>query len=217
MKIHKEGYPTIFIVFMFLLLLLSGLKFAGVPEWLWYAFWGLSLAFFLFIVSFFRSPKRVVEAAANQLIAPADGTVVIIGEVEEPEYFNDKRLQISIFMSPLNVHVNWIPFSGLVKYFKYHPGKYLYARLPKASTDNERTTLVVEADNGRDYMVRQIAGLLARRIVHYKKKGELVTRGEEFGFIKFGSRVDVFLPLGSKVLVELNQRVSGKETILAEW
>ncbi len=217
MTIHKEGYPSIFIVFTLLLIILYSLKFLGLNPVVYYSLWAIGVIFLTFIVSFFRLPNRTVRADANQITAPADGEIVIIDEVEEPEYFADKRIQVSIFMSPLNVHANWVPATGVVKYFKYHPGKYLFARLPKASTENERTTLVIKAENEKEYLVRQIAGLVARRIVHYRKKDDVARRGEEFGFIKFGSRVDVFLPLGTNILVEMNQKVKGKETILAEW
>jgi phosphatidylserine decarboxylase len=151
----------------------------------------------------------------NQIICPADGKVVVIEEAQENEYFKDKRLQISVFMSPINVHVNRNPISGIVKFFKYHPGKYLVAWDPKSSTDNERTTVVVENSNGVPVLFRQIAGALARRIVWYVKEGDQVEQGKEFGFIKFGSRVDVFLPVGTQVNVNLGDKVKGGVTVLA--
>jgi phosphatidylserine decarboxylase len=150
------------------------------------------------------------------VLCPADGKVVVIEETEEPEFLKDKRIQVSVFMSPVNVHVNRNPISGVVKYFKYHPGKYLVAWHPKSSTENERTTVVTENKVGQQVLFRQIAGALARRIVWYVKEGDKVEQGEQFGFIKFGSRVDVFLPLGSKINVEIGEVVKGGTTILAE-
>ena len=150
------------------------------------------------------------------IIAPADGKVVVIEEVEEPEYFKDKRMQVSIFMSPFNVHVNRSPTDSLVKYFKYHPGKYLVAWHPKSSTENERTTVVFESKTGVEYLCRQIAGAAARRIVWYVEDKKVFNQGEDFGFIKFGSRVDIFLPLGTKINVELNQKSIGGQTVIAE-
>jgi phosphatidylserine decarboxylase len=153
----------------------------------------------------------------TQLICPADGKIVIVEEVEEPEYFQGKRLQVSVFMSPLNVHVNRYPTSGKIKFYKYHPGKYLVAWHPKSSTLNERTTVVLEHANGKEVLVRQIAGAVARRIVCYAKEGETVKQNQELGFIKFGSRVDLFLPLDAKVIVRPEQIVKGGQTVIAEW
>jgi len=169
------------------------------------------------VLYFFRMPKRKFTENDNQLISPCDGKIVIIEEVEEPEYFQGKRLQVSVFMSPLNVHVNRYPSSGKVKYYKYHPGKYLLAWNPKSSILNERTTVVLEHENGKEVLVRQIAGTVARRIVCYSKEGDNVKQNEELGFIKFGSRVDLYLPVGTKVLVDINQVVKGGVTALAEW
>jgi phosphatidylserine decarboxylase len=151
------------------------------------------------------------------VIAPADGKMVIIEDVEEPEYFKGKRLQLSIFMSPLNVHVNRNPVTGTVKFFKYHPGKYLVAWHPKSSTLNERTTVVVENEAGIPVLYRQIAGAVARRIRWYIKEGDPVVQGQEYGFIKFGSRIDIFLPVGTKVNVNINDKVRGGETVLATF
>ena len=169
------------------------------------------------ILYFFRIPKRKFTENDNQLISPCDGKIVIIEEVEEPEYFQGKRLQVSVFMSPLNVHVNRYPINGKIKFYRYHPGEYLVAWHPKSSTLNERTTVVLEHANGKEVLVRQIAGLLARRIVCYSKEGESVKQNDELGFIKFGSRVDLYLPLDAKVLVKHNQVVKGGVTALSEW
>lgn len=174
----------------------------------------VSFVFWLMIVSFFRLPHRKMTYGDTLVIAPADGKVVVIEETEEPEYFKDRRLQISIFMSPANVHVNRNPVSGTIRLSKYHAGKYLVAWHPKSSTENERHTVVIGSSHG-DILVRQIAGAMARRIVNYSKEGTVVKQNEEMGFIKFGSRVDVFLPLGTPVKVQLNQAVKGGQTILA--
>jgi phosphatidylserine decarboxylase len=213
MKIHKEGYRLIFIVFFFTLILNT----------VWYLNYpknklslGLSIFSMLvcaFIVSFFRNPKRLIPMGENNVIAPADGKVVVMEEVMETEYFNEKRMQVSIFMSPANVHVNRSPIDGEVKYFKYHPGRYLVAWHPKSSTDNERTSLVIENESF-SVLVRQIAGKLARRIVYYVEQGDEIERGEEFGFIKFGSRIDMFLPLNTDIHVNLGQKVRGGETVI---
>jgi phosphatidylserine decarboxylase len=172
--------------------------------------------FFATIVQFFRSPILHISKNESQVLCPADGKVVVIEETDEPEFLKDRRIQLSVFMSPVNVHVNRNPISGVVKYFKYHPGKYLVAWHPKSSTENERTTVVTENSEGTQVLFRQIAGALARRIVWYVKEGDVVEQGQQFGFIKFGSRVDIFLPLGTKINVELNQVVKGGRTVLAE-
>lgn len=217
MTIHKEGYTTIAlsILFIFLLNAFVDYKYADVI-WLRWIIYLLSLVLFLTVLQFFRNPKRSFTSGENLIICPADGKVVVIEETEEGEYFKDKRLQVSIFMSPVNVHINRNPISGVVKFFKYHPGKYLAAWNPKSSTENERTTVVVEHQSGVPVLFRQIAGALARRIVWYVKEGDNVEQGKEFGFIKFGSRVDIFLPIGTKVNLQLNQIVKGGITVLAE-
>lgn len=176
---------------------------------------GTVLLFFL-IVQFFRNPKRNTEINTSHILAPVDGKVVVIEEVFEKEYFNDKRLMVSVFMSPINVHVTRHPIGGVVKYSKYHPGKYLVAWHPKASEENERTTVVVENDVVGEILYRQIAGALAKRIVNYAKVGEEVVQGSDSGFIKFGSRVDVFLPLGTEIDVKLNQKVKGGISLIAK-
>jgi len=217
MTIHKEGYTTIAltILFIFIINAFVDYKYYDVT-WLRWFIYIFSAALFLIVLQFFRNPTRSFSAGENLVICPADGKVVVIEETEEGEYFKDKRLQVSIFMSPVNVHINRNPISGIVKFFKYHPGKYLAAWNPKSSTENERTTTVVEHKNGTPVLFRQIAGALARRIVWYVKEGDQVVQAEQFGFIKFGSRVDVFLPVGTKVSVELNQVVKGGITTLAE-
>ncbi|MFO7638061.1 MAG: phosphatidylserine decarboxylase family protein [bacterium] len=176
-----------------------------------------SLLIFVFILRFFRKPSRIFRPDNNTVFSPADGTIVAIEEVYEPEYFRDKRLLVSVFMSVWNVHINWYPVTGKVKYFRYHPGKYLLARHPKSSELNERTSLVLETGNNHEVMVRQIAGIVARKIVFYPEEGQLAQSGDEMGFIKFGSRVDVYLPLSSKVVVNLNDKVKGKLSPLAVW
>ena len=176
----------------------------------------LSFILFAIIVQFFRSPFFNISTDETLVLCPADGKVVVIEETEETEFLKDKRIQLSVFMSPVNVHVNRNPIAGVVKYFKYNPGKYLVAWHPKSSTENERTTIAVENSAGVTVLFRQIAGALARRIVWYVKEGDVVEQGQQFGFIKFGSRVDVFLPLGSEIKVNIGDVVKGGRTILAE-
>ncbi|MBK0383214.1 phosphatidylserine decarboxylase family protein [Pedobacter sp. SD-b] len=216
MTIHKEGYTSLAICILFIFVSNAIIHYY-LPDitwfiWLWY---GISVFLFLTILQFFRSPLRKWNTNNLQIICPADGKVVVIEETEETEFFKDRRIQISVFMSPVNVHINRNPISGVVKYFKYHPGKYLVAWNPKSSTENERTTTVVENEKGFQILYRQIAGALARRIVWYVKEGDPVKQSEQFGFIKFGSRVDVFLPLGSKINVNLNEIVKGGISVLA--
>ncbi len=215
--LHKEGKATIMLTLVFLFLLNAGIEFffSG-NDIVINIFLGLSVAFLIIILQFFRNPTIVTEQNEHHVISPADGKVVVIEEVEEGEYFKDKRIQVSVFMSPFNVHVNRNPIGGVVKYFKYHPGKYLVAWHPKSSTENERTTTVIENKSRTQILFRQIAGALAKRIVWYVKEGQPMEQGAEMGFIKFGSRVDIFLPIGTKVNVEINQVVKGGKTILAE-
>ena len=217
MKIHNEGFKIITLFF----LLLAGIDFVliyFIPiTWIWSILVGASVIFFYLIVSFFRVPKRAVTIDGNKILAPSDGKVVVIEEVQETEYLNDKYTQISIFMSPLNVHCQWYPINGIVKYFKYHPGKYLVAWHPKSSAENERTTIVVEDLEGRKILFRQIAGAVARRIVYFGKEGEEARQDKEAGFIKFGSRIDVFIPLKSTINVKINQNVVGSQTVLATF
>lgn len=213
-SIHREGGTSIALSIVFFGLMYFIATFFK-DTFLYYLFIGVGLAIFLIILQFFRVPVRNTAINPNHIIAPADGKVVVIEEVVETEYFKGPRRQVSIFMSPINVHVNFNPLSGMVSYFKYHPGKYLVAWDPKSSTDNERTTVVVKHGNGTEVLFRQIAGALARRICWYVKEGDKVTQGAEFGFIKFGSRVDVFLPLDAKVLVNIGDRPVGGETVIA--
>lgn len=217
MTIHKEGYTSIALCILFIFVLNAVIDFylpqARVLKWAVYV---LSFLLFITILQFFRNPVFSVTPDETMVLCPADGKVVVIEETEETEYFHDKRIQISIFMSPVNVHVNRNPVGGIVRYFKYHPGKYLVAWHPKSSTENERTTVVVENKAGISVLFRQIAGAMARRIVWYVKEEDAVEQGAPFGFIKFGSRVDVFLPLGTSVKVELGQAVRGGRTVLAE-
>lgn len=213
--IHKEGYRIIASTII-LLLAINYLVSLSEINWLITLIQIATLIVLVLVVQFFRNPKRVVTAKENEVVAPADGKIVVIEEVEEPEFFKDKRIQVSIFMSPVNVHVNRYPINGTVKYSKYHPGKYLVAWHPKSSTLNERTTVVVENDKIA-LLFRQIAGAVARRIVLYAKKDAIAKKGEDYGFIKFGSRVDVFFPLGTKINVEMNQVVKGNKTVLATY
>ncbi len=215
MRIHREGRNTIL-----LLSLLIAIK----------LFWAFSIsaalgifallvsfAFMIFILRFFRYPERPVSASVqeNEVLAPCDGKVVVIEKVFEPEFYKAERIQVSVFMNPNNVHVNWCSIAGKILFAKYHPGKHLVAWHPKSSTDNERTTIVIENDQKKSILLRQIAGAVARRVVYYMKEGMTVSKGQELGFIKFGSRMDLFLPLDAKINVQLNQIVEGNGTIIA--
>lgn len=212
-RIHKEGRSILWIAAIVLLTL-------NVAVWRWapIAFWPLatlSTVFYLIVLQFFRNPLREVLVTDNNLIyAPADGKICVIEETVEGEYFKDKRIQVSIFMSPFNVHVNRNPVSGVVHYFRYHPGKYLVAWHPKSSTENERTTIVYNLGK-TEILMRQIAGALAKRIKWYVNEGDKVEQGRDMGFIKFGSRVDLFLPLDAKIEVEMDQQVKGNKTVVA--
>lgn len=216
MRIHKEGNRTILLTFAALLLFSfladhyidsRAVILAGII---------LLFSFFIFIVSFFRKPEREPVVKPGEVLSPCDGKVVVIEETEEPEYFKGRRIQVSIFMSPLNVHVNYNPVSGLVKYVKYHPGKHLVAWHPKSSVENERSSVVI-TDGKNQILIRQIAGTVARRIVTYSKEGEQAKAGEELGFIKFGSRVDLFFPVDSEIAVSLNQQVTGALTVIGRF
>ncbi len=218
MTLHKEGTASILLAILFgAIVNFSTYYFA--PNTTWLQIFGIVLSAFILIIilQFFRKPLFDVQQNDAILLAPADGKVVVIEEVEETEYFKDKRIQVSIFMSPFNVHINRNPVSGIVKYAKYHPGLYLVAWHPKSSTENERTTVVYESSKGVQLLMRQIAGALARRIVYYVKEGDRVEQGSEMGFIKFGSRVDLFLPLGTKIDVKLNDVVKGGKTSIASF
>ncbi|MFK7814486.1 MAG: phosphatidylserine decarboxylase family protein [Maribacter sp.] len=212
---HKEGQKIIIATFFIVsAIVLASQYFLDIP-WLRWVLQIGSIAILVLILQFFRNPKRTVNPSFDELLAPVDGKVVVIEEVEETEYFKDKRRQVSIFMSPINVHVTRYPASGTVKYSKYHPGKYLVAWHPKASTDNERTTVVINTPKFGEILYRQVAGALARRIVNYAEEGESVQQGADAGFIKFGSRVDLFLPLDCSIAVKLDQKVTGAKTCIA--
>jgi phosphatidylserine decarboxylase len=218
MTIHKEGYRMLTLLALMVISVLIGVCYLF-PNLAWlHMSVGIGGGIiFLIVLQFFRSPKRKLVISSRSIVCPADGKVVAIEEVEEPEYFNgEKRLQISVFMSPLNVHLNRYPISGNVVYSKYHPGKFLVAWHPKSSTENERNTVVIDTEFGVTVLIRQIAGFLARRIVWYCHEGDAVKQGDELGFIKFGSRVDLFLPLEAKVKVEIDEKVKGGISVLAE-
>ena len=219
MTLHREGYLIMAVGLTLLTAIQIGNYFLfTVTGWLW-LFLLLSLGALVMaylIIQFFRIPARTCVYTDKDIMCPADGKVVVIEEVEENEYFQDKRIQISIFMSPLNVHANYNPISGLVKYVKYHPGLFLVAWHPKSSTDNERSTFVIEHSSGKEVLFRQIAGAVARRICYYVQPGQQVKTGDEFGFIKFGSRIDLFLPLDSKINVKIGDITKAKLTKLGE-
>jgi phosphatidylserine decarboxylase len=218
MTIHREGYQSIGIatIIFGIINVISFAFLSGSLPWLAAMIFIVTLALVLFIISFFRIPKRVHTFDDNKIICPADGKVVVIEEITDVEYFNDKRIQVSIFMSPANVHVNRNPINGNVKYSQYHKGKYLVAWHPKSSTENERHSVVIENSKGI-ILVKQIAGALAKRICNYLSVGQQVKQNEELGFIKFGSRVDVLLPLNATINVQLEQVVQGGVTVLATF
>jgi phosphatidylserine decarboxylase len=219
MKFHKEGIPTLIVTILFSVVIIatSRLLLSPYPVAHWFSYL-LSAFLLIVVVQFFRHPTREHKIHDNEIIAPADGEVVVIEETEETEYFKDKRIQISIFMSPINVHVNRYPIGGEVVHAKYFEGKFMVASLPKASTENERTSIVVKhATNGKSVLFRQVAGALARRIVMYSKVGDKATQCGEMGFIKFGSRVDLYLPLDSKLKVKIGDVVKGSQSVIAEF
>ena len=215
-RFHKEGYKIIVIAFILSITgILLAEKFIEII-WVVKSIQIVILAFLFIVLQFFRNPKRDTNLNENTIIAPVDGKVVVIEEVEEPEYFKDKRLQVSIFMSPINVHVTRYAMSGVVKYSKYHPGKYLVAWHPKASTENERTTIVLDNKVFGEVLYRQIAGALAKRIVNYAEEGTEVIQGADAGFIKFGSRVDLYLPIGTELTIKLGDVVKGGTQVVAK-
>ncbi|MDD4602682.1 MAG: phosphatidylserine decarboxylase family protein [Bacteroidales bacterium] len=215
MTIHREGFKTITIVFLFVCAVLLAFNHIFPKQiWIHYVLYGLGGLLFIVIVQFFRSPKRETNSGEKIILCPADGKVVVIERTIEPEYFKDERIQVSIFMSAYNVHVNWFPVGGEIVYYYYHPGKHMVAFNPKASLENERSTTVIETPDLKKILVRQIAGAMARRIKCYPKVGEPVTQGDELGFIKFGSRVDLLLPIDTKLEITLNQKVIGKQTVI---
>ncbi|MCC6385490.1 MAG: phosphatidylserine decarboxylase family protein [Bacteroidia bacterium] len=216
MKIHREGYTLLYSAFFFLLainIILSYILKDQIEIRVFIA--GISVLIMILLLQFFRNPSRNLADGENLIIAPADGKIVVIEETIEKEFFKDKKLQVSIFMSPFNVHINRYPISGRIKYLRYHPGKYLVAWHPKASTLNERTSIVIERDQ-KSLLLRQIAGVLARRIVYYPHEGDMVKQSTELGFIKFGSRVDLFLPLDTKLHITLNEKTIGGVTVIGE-
>ncbi|HIB37323.1 phosphatidylserine decarboxylase family protein [Mesonia sp.] len=212
---HKEGHKILAVTIL-ICIAVNVLSYLFIEiSWINQLILAASIIMFLLILQFFRNPKRQTVVSDHNIVAPVDGKVVVIEEVFEKEYFKEKRLQVSVFMSPINVHVTRHPINGEVVFSKYHPGKYLVAWHPKASEENERTTVVVKNDAVGEVLYRQIAGALAKRIVNYAKEGQEVVQGSDSGFIKFGSRVDVFLPIGTKLEVELNQKVKGGLTVIA--
>ncbi|HEY5750883.1 MAG TPA: phosphatidylserine decarboxylase family protein [Chryseolinea sp.] len=217
MTIHREGRTLLFVLLLILFALNWAVAYyvpgnAAVQN----TVIGVSIIFYLIILQFFRIPLFKIQQNENQVLAPADGKVVVIEETEETEYLKGRRKQVSIFMSPVNVHINRMPVAGIISYFAYHPGKYLVAWHPKSSTENERTTVVVKMKDGVEILFRQIAGALARRIKWYVKQDQQLQQGDEFGFIKFGSRVDIYLPLDAKIIVKIGDVTKGGKTVLAE-
>jgi len=212
---HKEGHKIILFTGIFLIAMNTMTYLFVNTYWVKFSILAISIGIFLLILQFFRNPKRLIQMNNVEILAPVDGKVVVIEEVFEKEYFKDKRLQISIFMSPINVHVTRYPIGGTVKYSKYHPGKFLVAWHPKSSEENERTTIVVENPIIGEVLYRQVAGAMAKRIVNYAEEGQEVLQGSDSGFIKFGSRVDIFLPLNTNITVKLNDKVKGGKSVIA--
>jgi phosphatidylserine decarboxylase len=213
MTIHKEGFGTIFIALAVLLALNAGVYFLAGVEVTQYTTLASFIVFAL-VLNFFRNPKRDAIIQDGAIVAPADGKILTIEEVEEDEYLKTKCLQVSIFMSVFNVHINWFPIKGIVKYFRHHNGRFMAAYLPKSSTENERTTVVIENRKGTQVLLRQVAGAMARRIVCYAEEEKNIEQGQDMGFIKFGSRVDLYLPLDSRIDVRIDQKVVGRQTII---
>lgn len=212
---HKEGGKSILIALIVSVAILFASDFITI-QWLKISVIVLAVLLLILVLQFFRNPKREVDNSDNHILAPVDGKVVVIEEVFEPEYFNEKRLMVSIFMSPINVHVTRYPVNGVVKYSKYHPGKFLAAWEPKSSTENERTTIVINNRIYGEILYRQVAGALARRIVNYAEEGVRVIQGKDAGFIKFGSRVDIYLPLGTELNIKLGQKAIGAQTVICK-
>jgi len=211
---HKEGYTIIISSFLIIAIIILGIEYFSINHSKFIAIFLLILL--VLILQFFRNPKIKINSNDNYILSPVDGKIVIIEKVFEPEFFKEERMQVSIFMSPLNVHVTRYPISGKVIFSKYHPGSYLVAWHPKSSTKNERTTIVIENENFGNILYRQIAGAVARRIVNYAEVSEIVVQGKDAGFIKFGSRIDLFLPLDINLKVKLNQKVKGGISVIAE-
>ena len=217
MKIHKAGYTLLFKAFV-LFAFINVLVYAFIPNIIVFrAVLIVSGILYLLMVNFFRFPNRHIVMKDNTILAPADGKIVVVEETFEPEYLKKQCIQVSIFMNIFNVHINWFPINGIIKFFKYHPGRYMAAYLPKSSTENERTTIAIEATNGQEIVMRQIAGAMAKRIVSYAPVGGKARQNEHAGFIKFGSRVDLYLPLGTKIDVKLGQKVTGSQTLIGTF
>ena len=214
MKFHREGYSILLISSIASLIIGIANYFLVLKNL--HCIEAINLIFFILILQFFRIPKRERTYKDDEIVCPADGEIVVIEETLENEYFNDTRIQVSIFMSPLNVHANYYPVNGVVNYQKYHPGKFLVAWHPKSSTENERATVVIKTKEGQEVLVRQIAGAVARRICYYNEIGSIAKQGEEFGFIKFGSRIDVFLPKNTELSIAIGDKVQSKLTILGK-
>lgn len=217
MTIHKAGYSLLIKIFLLLAAINLPVYFLVENSMVFNIVLGISSIFYLLVINFFRSPYREVKIDDNCIIAPADGKIVVIEETLEQEYFKDRRIQVSIFMNVFNVHINWFPINGIVKYYRHHNGRFMAAFLPKSSTENERSTIVVEQADGTQVLFRQVAGALARRIVTYAKEGTSIKQDQHAGFIKFGSRIDIYLPLGTKINVELDQKVTGSQTVIATF
>ena len=217
MTIHKAGYKLLVKIAVALLIANALVFYFWGNSLIFHVVWIASAIIYLLIVNFFRSPSRIVLLNDNHILAPADGKIVVIEETEENEYFHDRRLQVSIFMSLFNVHINWFPVNGIIRYFKYHEGNFAAAYLPKSSTENERTSIAIECNNGETILMRQIAGAMAKRIVSYAPVGGKARQDQHAGFIKFGSRVDLFLPLDTKIEVKLGQKTAGSQTIIGTF
>lgn len=217
MKIHKAGHILLFKAFV-LIAFINVLVYAFIPGIIVFrAVLVVSGICYLLMVNFFRFPNRHIAVKDNTILAPADGKIVVVEETFESEYLKKECIQVSIFMNIFNVHINWFPINGIIKFFKYHQGRYMAAYLPKSSTENERTTIAIEATNGQEIVMRQIAGAMAKRIVSYAPVGEKASQDEHAGFIKFGSRVDLYLPLGTKIDVKLGQKVTGSQTLIGTF
>ena len=217
MTIHKAGYKLLVKIAVALLIANALVFYFWGNSLIFHVVWIASAIIYLLIVNFFRSPNRIVLLNDNHILAPADGKIVVIEETEENEYFHDRRLQVSIFMSLFNVHINWFPVNGIIRYFKYHEGNFAAAYLPTSSTENERTSIAIECNNGETILMRQIAGAMAKRIVSYAPVGGKARQDQHAGFIKFGSRVDLFLPLDTKIEVKLGQKTAGSQTIIGTF
>jgi phosphatidylserine decarboxylase len=217
MTLHREGYATILISLVLLGAISLSVWISGLPAWICWTISIILFVTFLFILRFFRYPSREKKINNKVITSPADGKVIAVNEENEGEYFKDKRIKISVFMSGFNVHANWVPVSGIVQYTKYHPGRNLFAVHPKSSELNERASVVLKPESGKEILVRQIAGVFARRVVTYPRVGELLNQGDELGFIKFGSRLDIFLPIDTEVKVKIGDKVWGKVSELASW